>query len=373
MDVLVYSALNEQAALKKEIHEKQQCLFDLKKNILETGGGGGAAAVDGFAEHCAKAWFDETSNQFEKKMWRCPGEMSTLFKPYEGQATGEFAWTDGITICDASGTWRCGSDCTWTVPSGATKARFQLWGSGGGANKAPCCCGHTPFGSTGAYASVVIPVTSGWAYTLCGGCAYCCYAYTTSGSNRWSGCPSYVQGCHLNNFCADGGQGPLGTWNAMRGNYCTCRLSAITHDSEGAYICNYGGDWCYTGASFNCIPYVSGAGYHGSICEIESPTYENVIYGLRGTWPMQCWDGNHYGWEQHAPIWGGTGSTWMAETICCGSFSSGTCCGYNCGAWTGNGCLKYPGAGGWGSHAMGGSNALCGDSGKFGMVCVSWR
>ncbi len=32
MDVLVYSALNEQAALKKEIHEKQQCLFDLKKN-----------------------------------------------------------------------------------------------------------------------------------------------------------------------------------------------------------------------------------------------------------------------------------------------------------------------------------------------------
>ena len=43
MDVLVYSALNEQAALKKEIAERQQCLFDLKAN---SAGGGGAAAGD---------------------------------------------------------------------------------------------------------------------------------------------------------------------------------------------------------------------------------------------------------------------------------------------------------------------------------------
>ena len=194
------------------------------------------------------------------------------------------------------------------------------------------------------------------------------YGVTASGSQRWSGCPSYVQGCHLCGFCADGGQGSLGTWNAMRGNYCTCRIAALTNDNQGARICNYGGDWCYTGETFNCIPYIAGAGYHGSICELECPTFENTIYGLRGIWPMQCWDTNHYGWEQHAPIMG-----FDTETQCCSTFTSGNCCGYNCGAWTGNGCLRYPAAGGWGSHAMGGGNGLCGDSGKFGMVCVQWK
>jgi len=364
MDVLVYSALNEQAALKKEIHEKQQCLFDLKANC-DTGGGGGASGYDVQAEVCAKAWFCPTSDNFEKKMWACPGETS-LWKPYEGKD-----WTDGIMVCDSQGYYRCGSNCSWTVPSGATCARFQIWGSGGGANKAPCCCGHTPFGSTGAWASVIIPVQSGWTYTLCGGCAYCCYAYTTSGTQRLSGCPSYVQGCKLENFCADGGQGSLGTWNAMRGNYCTCRLAALTNDNQGAHICNYGGDWCYGGETYNCIPYIAGAGYHGSIKDIEDPQYENTIYGLRGIWPMQCWDTNHYGWEQHAPVMGA--GTLGADTLCCPTFTSGTCCGYNCGAWTGNGCLRFAGAGGWGSHAMGGNNGLCGDSGKFGMVCVQWK
>ena len=33
----------------------------------------------------------------------------------------------------------------------------------------------------------------------------------------------------------------------------------------------------------------------------------------------------------------------------------------------------YPGAGGFMSHAMGGGTGNCGDSGKFGMVCVSWQ
>ena len=353
MDVLVYSALNEQTALKKEIAEKQKCLFELKKNKNNP-----AVDTTVTALSTAKDWLTTK----EKAHFNAP-DTTTNWTVWEGEG-----WTGEVKVCDTSGYYRCGGSCTWTVPAGATKARFQIWGSGGGANKAPCCCGHTPFGSTGAWASVIIPVQAGWSYELCGGCAYCCYAYTTSGSQRWSGCPSYVQGCHLCGFCADGGQGSLGTWNAMRGNYCTCRIAALTNDNQGARICNYGGDWCYTGETFNCIPYIAGAGYHGSICELECPTFENTIYGLRGIWPMQCWDTNHYGWEQHAPIMG-----FDTETQCCSTFTSGNCCGYNCGAWTGNGCLRYPAAGGWGSHAMGGGNGLCGDSGKFGMVCVQWK
>ena len=48
MDVLIYSALNEQAALKKDIAEKQKCLFDLKLNAKDPASGGGDTAADVF-------------------------------------------------------------------------------------------------------------------------------------------------------------------------------------------------------------------------------------------------------------------------------------------------------------------------------------
>tara|TARA_B100001175_G_scaffold90977_1_gene76809 strand:- start:175 stop:1260 length:1086 start_codon:yes stop_codon:yes gene_type:complete len=361
MDVLVYSALNEQAALKKEVAEKQACLFDLKQNA--SSGGGGAA---GDAESCAKAWLTSSSaadSGGEKYHWKCPGD-TTKWGIYEGDG-----WTGNLKVCDDTGYYRCGRSCTWTVPGGATKARFQLWGAGGGANKAPCCCGHTPFGSTGSYASVIIPVTSGHSYTLCSGCAYCCYGYTTSGSQRLSGCPSYVQGCHLCWFCADGGQGSLGNWMGMMDRCLPYKLSYYNNNQEGYCICNTGGDWCssnsYQSGNFT---YIAGSGYHGTIMDIDEPDFENVIYGLRGIWPEICYDTNHYGYDVHAPIKG-----FEADVICCATFSSGNCCGKQCGAWQGNGCLRYPGAGGWSSHAMGGGNGLCGDSGKFGMVCVQWQ
>ena len=49
MDVLVYSALNEQSSLKKQIAEKQKELFDLKANT--SGGGAGS-----YEEAPAEAW-----------------------------------------------------------------------------------------------------------------------------------------------------------------------------------------------------------------------------------------------------------------------------------------------------------------------------
>ena len=357
MDVLVYSALNEQAALKKEIAEKQSCLFDLKQNASSGSAGGGCASG------CAAAWLTDGATGGERYLWSCPGD-TTKWNIWEGEG-----WTGGMKVCDAQGYYRCGSACTWTVPAGATKARFQLWGAGGGANKAPCCCGHTPFGSTGAYASVIIPVTAGWNYQICGGCAYCCYGYTTSGSNRWSGCPSYVQGCKLCWFCADGGSGSLGTWMGHYGNCTPYRVRAYNAPNNGYCNCNTGGDWCNSNShNSGHLKMVQGAGYHGSIWDIEEPTLENVIYGLRGIWPEICYDSNHYGYDIHAPIYG-----FESSTQCCEQMTSGNCCGHQRAAWNGNGCLRYPGAGGWASHAMGGGNGLCGDSGKFGMVCVSWQ
>lgn len=356
MDVLVYSALNEQAALKKEIHEKQQCLFDLKANASAGGGG-----EDASAEGCAKAWLNRDDGKGEKAHWKDPADTS-LWKVWEGEG-----WTGGLKVCDATGYYRCNCSCNWTVPSGVTKARFQLWGAGGGANKGPCCCGHTPFGSTGAYASVIIPVQSGWTYCMCTGCAYCCYAYTTSGAHRIPGCQTWVNGCHFCNFCADGGQGSLGTWMSMRGNYCTCRIANANQDSEGGYICNNGGDWCFTGANFGEICNIPGSHVAGTLCDIACPTFENVIYGIRGMWSKICFQSDQYGYEMHPPVYG-----FELATQCCPCYTSGNCCGYQCSAWQ-NSCLRYPGAGGFASHAMGGGNGHCGDSGKFGMICVSWK
>tara|TARA_B100000686_G_C16791838_1_gene979247 strand:- start:502 stop:1578 length:1077 start_codon:yes stop_codon:yes gene_type:complete len=357
MDVLIYSALNEQAALKKDIAEKQKCLFDLKLNAKDPAAAGGAS---GDPVECAKAWLGSTGN--EKAHWFCPDDTS-LWTIYTGGG-----WTGEVEVCDTSGYYRCGASCTWTVPSGVTKARFQIWGAGGGANKPPCCCGHTVFGSTGAYASVIIPVESGWTYTLCAGCAYCCYGYTTENHRRWSGHCSYVQGCKLCNFCASGGQGSMGTWMSMIGTPCTCRYQYYTN-GNGMRFCNNGADWCWDGEnSQGEVMYIAGAGYHGNIKDIENPTAENVVYGLRGIWPRNCWDGNHYGYEIHAPVWDGTQAY---ESKCCVQYTSGNCCGCQCSAWAMN-CLRMPGAGGWGSHAMGGGNGLYGDSGKFGKVHVCY-
>ena len=60
------------------------------------------------------------------------------------------------------------------------------------------------------------------------------------------------------------------------------------------------------------------------------------------------------------------------DTQCCATFSSGICCGRNCGAWQTNSCLRYPGAGGWGTYNWG-SYSVCGDAGKLGMDCVSYK
>jgi len=353
MDVLVYSALNEQAALKKTVREMEHCLFCLTDKCAPPTPPPSAITP-------ASCWLAQEKDMWMNVCWCCWTLIDT-------GAYNNNTWTGEINVCDATGYYRCGCSCNWTVPSGVTKARFQLWGAGGGANKPPCCCGHTYFGNTGAYMSVIIPVTAGHTYTLCAGCAYCCYAYSTSGAQRMSGCPSYVQGCHFCNFCVDGGRGSYATWNGDIGSYCACRFSGYAQPGYGFYICNTGGDLCHNSQNMCChIKYASGAGYHGAITDIDNPTEENVVYGIRGLWPCLCNDSNNYGWECHAPIY-----CFHDNSRCNPSWSSGNCCGCQCSAWT-SGYLRYPGAGGFYSHAMGGGNGLYGDSGRFGMVRVSY-
>ena len=66
MDVLVYSALNEQSSLKKQTAAKRKELYDLKANASAGGSGGDADGI-------AKAWLTE----HEKALQLCPSVSYT--------------------------------------------------------------------------------------------------------------------------------------------------------------------------------------------------------------------------------------------------------------------------------------------------------
>ena len=358
MDVLVYSALNEQASLKKQVADKQKELFDLKQNASAGGGGGGNA------EAMAKSWLTGQSS-VERELQLCPQTPEKWTCMYGGEG-----WTGGFKVCDATGYFRCGTSCTWTVPSGITKARFQLWGAGGGANHPSRCCGFALFGSTGAYLSVIIPVSAGQSYNLCGGCAYCCWGEAWSSASRLRGCPSYVTGPGLCYVCAEGGDGSMGMYYGMRmGKQNPCYgpcMNNAGNNGEWGRVCNCGSMACFTGGnSGGFIEYLSGSGYYGTTA-VASPTAENVIYGLRGQWSRWCIHDNNYGCFYHPKVIG-----FEEVTNCVQSFTSPSCCG---GGWRAqSGYLQVPSSGGWMSHAMGGCVSMCGDAGRMGMVCVSYQ
>jgi hypothetical protein len=190
--------------------------------------------------------------------------------------------TGGLTIVDtASGYCRCGVSCLWTVPAGASFARFEIWGAGA-ASKGNACCGLTMPGGSGAYASVILPVVPGCQYQICAGCALCCCYYCdTSGLTAGQGCMSFVTGYGLSNFCADGGDPHPGNWlyNAARGGaggtggYCIIQNNSncgkiSTGVVYGYCMCQWGG-FCFAGSCTShdmfCQPTISGRRGYGNL------------------------------------------------------------------------------------------------------------
>ena len=363
MDVLVYSAFNQQVALRKEIAEKDECLHKI----------GGSSGSSNYNIDCVKLWLDCTRGQ----ILNAPA-CEELWAHIVEAGNADSFWSDGFKVCCTGNTaqttqWQCGCSCTWTVPAGVTCAKFQMWGAGSGSGGGQYC-GGSSYGSTGAYAMVRIPVKAGCSYTLCAGCAYCCMPSTNS-QGRVQGCPSYVDGYGLLRVCAEGGVGSKVNWQGNVGSFNMYKQTSACCGDSGSCICNQGTNYCFDNSCAICqgpIDYTPGSGYCGCVTHPDAYTsLENVanmgiVYGIPGIWPKICYDTNHYGWQQHAPIF-----CFADETKCCYSWSSGTCCGRQC-----QGCCGYmqvPGAGGWASNVMGGNNGLCGDMGKGGMVCVSYK
>lgn len=345
MDVLAYSAFNQKIRLNQDIAAKTSCL---SAKCAETAALAATAAGISTAGIC---WLQCVEpcllrEPYQTSYWTCIPDLAG--------ATGS------LKVCGGGAQFQCGQCCAWTVPAGVTRVRFQLWGAGGG-SAAGRCCGGSPFGQTGAYASVIIPVTEGDIYTVCSGCALCCFPCCTI-FGRYPGLPSWVQGNGLSNFCAQGGRGSLGDMMAQLGGRNTNRLQNPSCISSGPCFCCAGSWYCFANSCATCgvIPYGAGANYFGVSTSESEPS---VVYGIRGMSPSVCFDTNHYGGQCHPPIYG-------FSAQCAPSYSSGTCCGYNCRAAAGY--LQVPGAGGFYSHIMGGSNGVLGDMGRQGMVCITY-
>ena len=168
----------------------------------------------------------DTENQVELQKRTC-GFNSTQW----GSGWGNVL-LDGFTniyggacwqnVCDTSGRQWCPGFC---VIPGVTTLQFEIWG-GGGAGANACCCQQGSPGGSGAYAMKTLCASDLGLDTLGGFCYLLNIAPPTTCSGSCSGvqgCKSFITGCGLSNFCADGGMGGR-----------TCCF--IFHDAFGANL-----------------------------------------------------------------------------------------------------------------------------------------
>lgn len=124
--------------------------------------------------------------------------------------------------CETSYRQWCGGFCVYP---GVTTVQFHIWGGGGGGAGGCCCMQGTPSGS-GAYAMKTLCARDMGLDTLGGLCYLWCLAPPSTCSGAClgtTGCKTWITGCGLTNFCAEGG---------MPGRTCCF----IFHDSFGSNI-----------------------------------------------------------------------------------------------------------------------------------------
>ena len=288
--------------------------------------------------------------------------------------------TNILKVCDAN--WKYGygpATCTWTVPAGATRAKFQVWGAGMGSNPG-CCCGGTPSGENGAYSQMTINVTPGHTYTICAGCS--CSRYCCSNDVPGEGCMSGVTGCGICCLKADGAhcyQANCDDLNHLRcmsgypGSLCYRFQNPYCTDS-GPCWCSLG-EYCFDNSCSTCgvVPIYPGCCYtyycscanDNRTCRVHGPTEGH--FGMHGG---GCLSTDNYGYHIRPPIIDADTAGQFSDTCgCyCQTFTSGGCCG-GCNAkdWD-----FHPGHGGGGTHVMGGHNQHKADTGRSGMVQISW-
>jgi hypothetical protein len=296
----------------------------------------------------------------------------------------------GFKVCATN--FSAGATCTWTVPAGATIARFQLWGAGGRSGSG-CCCGGSTWGSNGAYASIIIPVTAGCQYTLTAACG-CRTPILWQSVNPTRATATSVTGEGLCNLCAMSGL-DAAHWCIMAYDIGAtyffsgcCRWTATDCFNGGSCICNGQNDFCFTSscASCGCIPASCSntTRFYGcSPLALNSnpitKMYGTHVAGLPGLNGGMCYDTGFNGIATSAPVYGYNKLCSTHTLSFCGSGNNtgGLCCNH-----IGYDYRRYPGAGGTSVHMFGGCTATCdpsgniaqcgGDIGRSGMVCVTY-
>lgn len=262
-----------------------------------------------------------------------------------------------------SGYFRCGANCTWTVPSGTTKVQFQIWAPGANSHGARCC-GGAPFGAVGSYATVIIDAVEGCQYTLCAGCAVCCYP-SYAGSVSCGG-NSYVTGFGLTGFCAESANPRISCAMCLLHGSSCCRWQAEGRTNSGPCICNTGRWYCFDNSCATCgeIPWIVNPDrtYYG-----EATT--GTVFGLPSYFSSKtCLDTGSNGYHIHPPQISPC-HTEQSNSCSCQGKSSGTCGGCCCSAC--DNCRLFPGAGGTAVFVESGAYRD-GDAGRAGMVRVTW-
>ena len=292
-------------------------------------------------------------------------------------APGAKLGSNVLKVCGSG--WKCGegNTCSWTVPSGVTRVKFQAWGGGQGSNPG-CCCGGAPWSSTGSYSEIELDVTPGETYTLCAGCS--CQRSCCSNSPPGCGCMSGVTGPGICCFRAEGSgcfEANCQSMNYMRTNtsgsaggscyrfqnpYCT---------QSGPCWCSYN-EYCFDNSCATCgqVPVYPNCCYM-NIC-ICARTDRNAVDGVQrghiGIIGGGCLQNDNYGYHTRPPIIDADTGTLLTSGCEIQTFSSGS----NCGGCNAHNWTKHPGMGGTATHNMGGTNNHKGDYGSGGMIQVSW-
>jgi len=277
---------------------------------------------------------------------------------------------------------RCDSSHAWSgyyqwrywfcAPPGTTNITFELWGGGGSGARA-CCCQQGSPGGAGAYAIK----------TLCAQCNPATglpFEGGTFGGMCWEmfvgpptceggcckgnvGCKSYVTGCGLSGFCADGGMpgktccyafycgrccdndnGNYGAKGAQETNclneYRPCYPMACSgmytfHPCESTYTCDcacyYGADWGVPGrlgwfrsdcCENNCFTKIGLASPGGLLTRCTKYSLGRQMGNSCNSQNMHCTYGEDVGWCQYGQAIGRGGAS---ATACGGPSCDGRC------------------------------------------------
>jgi hypothetical protein len=294
-----------------------------------------------------------------------------------------------VCVFDAS-CFTLGGCCAWTVPSGVSVARFEMWGPGA-PSAAGNCCGGAPWGGSGTFGTFTINVTPGCTYTLCAGCSVSYCGYCCGCTNYWaancycSGAPTFVTGYGLSNICAPGGFTDLVQGMCARlCSYGICSATPTVLSNPASYASYTNGcglticqcvTYCNPGSQPTNGAVSPQADWNVTACGCF--TNCNVLYGKI---PMMhqgvVMDTNNYGAYLLLPTYPKCG--WYVSSSCCNpiyaiteySVSSGTCNACATSLQSSCCCYQAPGVGGAFSHMMGGSSGYYGDRGRNGFVKV---